>query len=172
LAASPALAAAQSARLLQLQRRREARLRAEAAQAAASREAARAAQDAAARHAARVAEAGRDSARLLWDGARGTALAAGPLATLREAERQGLRGGAHAQALADDAGRDRALAEERHVAARSAFAACARLATQRGRLDDACCDRLRRHLHARAEAAAEDDLPAPAQDAPVRRRGG
>jgi len=60
LAASPALAAAQSARLLQLQRRREARLRAEAAQAAASREAARAAQDAAARHAARVAEAGRD----------------------------------------------------------------------------------------------------------------
>lgn len=161
MAVPTALATIQSARLLRLQQLREQRVRSETAQAAAAREAAAGVLRMAALRAQEADAATEAAARQRWDGAQGTMLRHVALHVLREAERVGQEELRQRQERVAAATRDHVAATQAAQAAQAALVACTMLTVRRERLASDCAARLRRHARHRADAAAEDDLPAP-----------
>lgn len=150
-------ASVQSARLLRIQRAREARARVEAATAAAAREAAAQALEAAAARRCDAERAAEQAARGRWDATHGTLLSAASLAALRQAE-------AADRDLIHQADRDATVAERAAAAAsRAAEAAAAAVVAhtlmglRRERLATGCAARLRRRLLREEEAMLEHD---------------
>ncbi len=161
MAVAAPLAAAQSARLLRLQRLREQRVRSDAAQAAAARETTAAALHATVLRAQEAASATQAATRRRWDAARGAALRHATLHALRDAEHDGQEAIRRHRERVAEATRAHEDATRHARDAQAALAACTTLTARRERLAGDCDARLQRELRARADATAEDDLPPP-----------
>lgn len=150
-------ASVQSARLLRIQRAREARARVEAATAAAAREAAaQALEAAAARRCDAEREAGQ-AARGRWNATHGTLLSAASLAALRQAEAADREAIHRADRDAAAAGRAAAASRVAEAAAAAAVAHTL-VGLRRERLATGCAARLRRLLREEEAMLEHDDV--------------